>query len=189
MPSKVEKIVDTAKKLFIKYGIKRVSINEICSASGASKMTFYRHFKNKTELIKFILQEIFSQGRNEINEIMSLDLSFEEKIKKILLLKIEYSNKYSPEFLNEFIFSSNPEIKKFVDEENAKSFVQLKQIFSDAQKSEEIRSDIKIELIMFMAGLMKDLFKNENLNKFYPDKSLLMVETFNFFYYGILTKK
>ncbi len=186
---KIEKITTTAKELFIKYGIKRVSIKEICSASNVSKMTFYRHFKSKNDLVKFILKEIFSQGRNEIDEVLALDLPFEEKMKKILLLKIEYSNKYSPEFLSEFILSSDPEIKKFVDEENAKSFIQLKQIFSNAQKNYEIRPDIKIELIMFIASLMRDIFQNKNLNKLYPDTSSLMVEAFSFFYYGILTKK
>jgi len=40
---KYNQIIDTSKKLFWKYGIKRVTIEEICREAGVSKMTFYKH--------------------------------------------------------------------------------------------------------------------------------------------------
>ena len=43
-------IFKTAKDLFWKYGIKRVSIEEICKEAKVSKMTFYKFFPNKIEL-------------------------------------------------------------------------------------------------------------------------------------------
>ena len=52
---KRKKILDTAHELFWKHGLKRVSIEEICAVAGVSKMTFYKHFANKTALVKYIL--------------------------------------------------------------------------------------------------------------------------------------
>ena len=48
-------IVETAKDLFMRYGIRRVTIDEICRTAGASKMTFYKYFSNKIALLKEIL--------------------------------------------------------------------------------------------------------------------------------------
>ncbi|MBL0024612.1 MAG: helix-turn-helix transcriptional regulator [Saprospiraceae bacterium] len=45
------KIITTAKKLFWKHGSSRVTIEELCREAGVSKMTFYRHFNNKNEII------------------------------------------------------------------------------------------------------------------------------------------
>ncbi|RKY44359.1 MAG: TetR/AcrR family transcriptional regulator, partial [Candidatus Neomarinimicrobiota bacterium] len=39
---KIDKIVETGKKLFYRYGIKKVSVEEICKEAGVSKATFYK---------------------------------------------------------------------------------------------------------------------------------------------------
>jgi AcrR family transcriptional regulator len=40
-------ITETAIRLFSQFGTKRVTIEEICRTAGVSKVTFYKHFKNK----------------------------------------------------------------------------------------------------------------------------------------------
>ena len=54
-PKKQQAIIETAETLFQRFGFKRVTVNEICQESGVSKMTFYKYYKNKTDLIKFLL--------------------------------------------------------------------------------------------------------------------------------------
>jgi AcrR family transcriptional regulator len=56
---KLREILIAAKELFWKHGFKRVSIEEVCREANVSKMTFYKHFKNKIELIKYLLNFIF----------------------------------------------------------------------------------------------------------------------------------
>ena len=48
-------IQKSAKTLFWKYGMARVTVEEICREAGVSKMTFYRNFKNKNEVAKQVL--------------------------------------------------------------------------------------------------------------------------------------
>ena len=50
--SKSLDILNTARQLFWKHGIRRVSVEEVCREAGVSKMTFYRSFPNKIELAK-----------------------------------------------------------------------------------------------------------------------------------------
>ena len=47
MSVKNDQIVKIGKDLFYKYGIKRVSVEEICAKANVSKMTFYKFYNNK----------------------------------------------------------------------------------------------------------------------------------------------
>jgi len=185
---KMVHLVETAKELFFRYGIKRVSIEEICQASGVSKMTFYRYFPNKTAIAKHVLESIYNEGRERINSILAMDLPFEERLKKVLVTKMEYTEKYSREFIKDLMMGTEPELKKYIEEETKNSLNELRKIFLDAQKKGEIRSDIKIDFIIYMMNVMKEVFKDENLQKLYPDFGSLMKDAFNFFYYGVLKK-
>lgn len=57
MPAR-ERILATAKQLFYEEGIRAVGIDKIIERSGVAKMTFYRHFPSKDDLIVAYLAEI-----------------------------------------------------------------------------------------------------------------------------------
>ncbi|MBA7512019.1 Nucleoid occlusion factor SlmA [subsurface metagenome] len=185
---KMVHLVETAKELFFRYGIKRVSIEEICQQSGVSKMTFYRYFPNKTAIAKHVLESIYGEGRERINSILAMEAPFEERLKKVLVTKMEYADKYSREFIKDLMMGTEPELKKYIEEENKKSLNEIRRIFLEAQKNGEIRSDIKVDFVIYMMNVMKEVFKDENLQKLYPDFASLMKDAFNFFYYGVLKK-
>ncbi len=50
-PKPRERIVETAQDLFHRHGIRGVGVETIAEAAGTNKMTLYRHFDSKDELI------------------------------------------------------------------------------------------------------------------------------------------
>ncbi|MDX8459030.1 TetR/AcrR family transcriptional regulator [Mesorhizobium humile] len=46
-----DRILETAQDMFHKHGIKGVGVDAITEAAGTNKMTLYRHFESKDELI------------------------------------------------------------------------------------------------------------------------------------------
>jgi AcrR family transcriptional regulator len=50
-PRPRERIVATAQELFHRHGIRGVGVEAIAEAAGTNKMTLYRHFESKDELI------------------------------------------------------------------------------------------------------------------------------------------
>ncbi|NOZ62096.1 MAG: TetR/AcrR family transcriptional regulator, partial [Calditrichaeota bacterium] len=56
---------ETAQDLFFRYGIRRVTVEEICRTAGVSKMTFYKYFKNKIDLVKKLMEKIYDQALAE----------------------------------------------------------------------------------------------------------------------------
>ena len=52
-----QRILETALKLFYAEGIRAVGIDRIIAESGAAKMSFYRHFPSKSDLVCAFLDE------------------------------------------------------------------------------------------------------------------------------------
>lgn len=51
-----ERILDAAYDLFARRGVRNVGINELITASGVAKATFYRHFPSKDDVVLAFLQ-------------------------------------------------------------------------------------------------------------------------------------
>ncbi|MHC8492931.1 TetR/AcrR family transcriptional regulator [Thalassospira sp. SM2505] len=63
MRSKRDDLVDTALRLFYTQGFNATGIDKILAESGVAKMTMYKHFKSKDELILAALQRRDEQFR------------------------------------------------------------------------------------------------------------------------------
>ena len=81
---KYQLVIETAHQLFWKFGIRRVTIEEIARESGVSKVTIYKFFKNKIEIAKTVINNILSNAEKEYKALMAKDIPFEEKIKSRL---------------------------------------------------------------------------------------------------------
>jgi len=57
-----ERILHAARELFYRDGINAVSVDAIASAAATNKMTVYRHFSSKDELIAAYLAELAAEG-------------------------------------------------------------------------------------------------------------------------------
>lgn len=55
MDKQYEIIVQTASKLFHQYGVRNISIDEVCSELRISKKTFYTHFAQKEDLVDAVI--------------------------------------------------------------------------------------------------------------------------------------
>lgn len=62
--SKRDHLVDTALDLFCRHGFHATGIDKILAASGVAKMTMYKHFKSKDELILATLHRSDEKFRN-----------------------------------------------------------------------------------------------------------------------------
>jgi len=186
---KYQLIIKTSRDLFMRYGIKRVTVEEICETAGVSKMTFYKHFKNKLDLALLILNIEIEEGINRYKRIMDQDVPYSEKAKEIIKMKLESSEDISQEMLKDLMSSAIPEVAELmhrISQENLELF------FDDmvsAQKKGEIRSDINPKLIIYMLGQMQEMAADEWVLSMYESPQTLISEIINFFFYGILSRK
>jgi len=57
-----ERILAAASELFYRHGIRAVGVEAIAEAAGTNKMTLYRHFSSKDELVAEYLRCLASEG-------------------------------------------------------------------------------------------------------------------------------
>jgi AcrR family transcriptional regulator len=60
-----ERILNTAYELFCRHGIKAIGIDRIVAEAGVAKMSLYRHFGSKEELVRAALErrrELWTRG-------------------------------------------------------------------------------------------------------------------------------
>ena len=189
MDKKQNQIIQVARRLFSRYGLKRVTVEEICREAGVSKMTYYKHFKNKVELARYVFEEIFAEGEQQFEAVLKADISFPEKVKEIIHLKEEQTQKYSQEFLNDWIFINDPELKKLLENKTAEFRQRIIDFFEQARKKGEIAQDINLNFVLYMMRHLSEILKDEQLLAIYPDKSQAIMEIVKYFFYGLLPRE
>lgn len=67
--SKREQLINTASELFNREGYHATGIDRILAESGVAKMTLYKHFKSKDELILAVLEERHRQVAGRVAQL------------------------------------------------------------------------------------------------------------------------
>lgn len=89
-----EKILKTSLELFFKFGIKRVTMDDIAKELGMSKKTIYQFYKEKDDLVDQLCQlemvkqecqfnEIANIAKDPIHELMLISLRMSEMMQHI----------------------------------------------------------------------------------------------------------
>jgi len=184
---KHQQIIDTARDLFWHHGVRRVSVEEICQTAGVSKMTFYKYFKNKIDLILFILEKLYLEGIARYKGIMAQNIPYSEKIKEVIQMKLEITRDISQDMLKDWMQDSIPEVAELMQRIQRENF----QLFLDdmvaAQNKGEIRKGINPQFILYFLNKMREIAGDEQLINMYDSTQSLTAELVNFFFYGILT--
>ena len=184
---KYEDIKIKGKELFWKYGTKRVTVEEICREAGVSKMTYYKFFKNKNELVKVILNEIFEDAFQKFQTLVASDRPFSEKIKKIFLMKYEGTKNISMEFISDIYNHPDPEIIEFMNTLQQNALKIRTDFFKTSQEEGLIRKDIKLEFFLAFSDQIIKMMDDEKLMSLYKKPQDFIMESMNFLFYGIVT--
>jgi AcrR family transcriptional regulator len=170
-------IVDAARELFFKHGVKRVTVEEICRKAKVSKVTFYKYYNNKQDIAKYIGDELIKLGFDRFDEINGLDLSFPEKIDLMTEWRMEFFSQVSIEFIEEII-----------DLESV--YAEMKQRYLEnikaAQEKGEIRKGVSVELIWLVTEKLNELVKEGSWKSIFSEYSQFQQQLRRIYFYGLL---
>ena len=155
-------IINASKDLIGRKGIQNLTIKNLAKKMSFSEPALYRHFKDKTEILKSLLlfhREIIKSG---IFKILNSDQSSLEKFQEILKFKFDYIKK-NPAIVmiifSETSFQYSSVLSSIVSkimEQRSKKIIEL---LKEGQKNNEIRNDIDPEqlAIIIMGGIRKTI--------------------------------
>ena len=181
--AKKEQIVRTGDLLFSRFGLRRVTVEEICRKAGVSKMTFYKHFANKLELFKHIWTGWSDSIFTRLQEMEGSGASFIEKMSALVDFKMELLSRMNPALLDDILYTG-PELQEFIQEMRAKGYKRFLEFVSDAQEKGKMRR-IKPELLLAVLKQLGEVAKDEKLRRLYPTDIDFFREVNDFFFFGI----
>lgn len=147
MEVKERKIADRTREIFMKYGIRSVSMDDISRELGMSKKTLYQHVLNKSDLVNRVLQfshdefeqkirSIVTKEHNAIDDLLEISLITGEHMKEVNISVAFDLQKYYPEIYRKFLEKKRTIVSKYLKENIEKGI-----------RENIYRSDLNIELI------------------------------------------
>lgn len=180
---KMNKIRESAWRMFDRYGFQKVSVKEIAKEAKVSQVTIYNYYGTKTKLIIDVLMHVFDQQLKEYEDILRQPISFPEKVHAIMIGEtkiIKMITKDLPEY-NEY-----EEIKTFITEYQQNKLIPfLKKMIQKGIEEGYINPDLSEEAIMFYFTM----YQNEFIRISELDKNNVLgkrvEEIIQMFFYGL----
>ena len=188
--SQIERIIQGSGELFLRAGIKSITMDDIARHIGMSKKTIYQFFKDKNDLVTASLKkklkedeeqmaDIISKSENVIEEMINMMKCSEEVLSQINPTVVHDLQKYHPEAWAEF--------QKF---KIGVLISTMEQLLTKGMKQGYIRTDIDVKIIarmrvsQFELGFNTEIFPMGEFN--IGKVQMQFLEHFN---YGICTLK
>ena len=87
-------ILDSAKKRFCRYGLKKTTMTEIAGDIGLSKASLYYYFPNKEGLFKEVVSQGHKTPLNEFEGLLSSSVPAEEILQGYLEKRLNYFREF-----------------------------------------------------------------------------------------------
>lgn len=90
------KVIAESECLFIKYGIKSISMDDISNRLGISKKTLYQVVTDKEDLVKKAIQFHLDQEKKELNDITKSSFDAIDEMFKVTQHVLNFFRKFNP---------------------------------------------------------------------------------------------
>jgi len=149
-------LMEAGEELFSKFGARRTTVEEVCRAAGVSKMTFYKHFRNKVALVKAIIDNRKDESFRQFDAIKAMNIPFADKIELMMKCKAEFDRRLGAEYIRELV-STDEAVEEFKTRYVAN--------IRAAQLRGEVRSDVDPGLLWLVIEKLDDLVKDGRWEK------------------------
>nr|WP_315987777.1 TetR/AcrR family transcriptional regulator [Desulforamulus aquiferis] len=92
-------IVNATQELIFKNGVAETSIDAIARKAQVSKVTIFKHFSSKENLVLSVFTSYMNKLMDEFEKLIASNLSAKEKISKVLIASDNGSDAIGSHFL------------------------------------------------------------------------------------------
>ncbi len=184
------KILKGATELFMRYGIRSVSMDNIANHLGVSKKTLYQYFKDKDEMVLSVtethilgdraeLEEIAKSAKNSVEELVKLSACLRENFREMNPSLLFDLQKYHHDAWNVWLTYKNDFIKH-----------QIERSINQGKEEGYFRSEVNTNVMAIMRmetiqmGFDPTLFPKEQYTL-----TEVQLQIFEHFIYGLFTDK
>jgi TetR/AcrR family transcriptional regulator, cholesterol catabolism regulator len=122
----MQDLINKISELYLKYGIRSVTMDDVAREFGISKKTLYLHFKDKKDMVEKVIHHVISKQKcgmetmldipadNAIDRLMKMTVFFTENLKESHIAMTYDLQKYFPELWEEVLEFKREEIYRYM---------------------------------------------------------------------------
>lgn len=191
MEEKKTYIIEQVGQMYLRHGIRSVTMDDVATELGISKKTLYHFFKDKAELVDEVVNHILMKDEcyhsQEDQSLNAIDRFFWIRKHIFEMIKIVHNN------LEYDLKKSYPEtFKKITDYKRQRIYIDNLSIMEQGKKEGLFREEVDSELIAKLAvGRFLLVFNPDN--KIFRDKEIKDIRLFDrmldYHFHGVCTEK
>ena len=156
-------IYQAALSLFAEHGWQKISVETLCTAAQTSRVTFYKYYADKRDL----LCQILTDDKNRIRAALSDAQENAESLAEIITLLLDLQKQslqtvYTPPVLRDIQQSKDKILQDFFAEMYAEKDRFMHDFFTTLQQRGLIRTNLRVPMI-------EAFVQRENLQNHYAD--------------------
>lgn len=187
---KKENIQRAAFELLSKYGLQKVTIAEIAEKASVSQVSIYNYYGSKDQLVLEVVKTFMDQTIKKYMDIMDEDLTFLEKLEKILEQELQIVESLSENLISS-LMDSNHEIQAFFDTfMKEKTVPFLMRFIQEGKEAGFIHTKLSDDMIMLYIGMYyRELMQHPEWYSSEEKKMRVTKEILQLFFYGLMGKQ
>lgn len=183
------RIIQQARDLFLRLGIRSVSMDDIAGQMGMSKKTLYQHFADKDDLVDMVVEFETNRMQTECNLCSTSAENAVEEIFKTMEMVMQHFRDMNPMVLFDLHKFHIHAFEKFMEYKNNFLLEIISNNLKRGIKEGFFRQDIKIDILAKFR--LESMMLAFNMEAFPPAKynaaevTVTMIENF---LYGLATE-
>ena len=145
-----QKIINKAAELYLKYGIKSVTIDDLANELGISKKTIYQHINNKEELIEAVINELTSIIHNGIEKEMDSCEDIFDSLLRASVFLVTTMEKLSSSFVYSLRKYQHPLYRNLKDFTDKELYFRIEKLIKTGIQKGYFRNDLTFNSLFFI---------------------------------------
>ena len=156
---KKKAILETTFHLLNQKTVREITVDEIAQKAHVSKVTLFKYFQSKNQLINLVIRQSLNQLSSEIKHLIESNLDFNQTYDAILQLKVHQLEHFKPIFSENMMtqYTNSPEL---LDDDtlSLQNRIYLK-LFRKGQSEGKISKVYSQEDFLFILGIFNSGMK------------------------------
>ncbi|HEY9002653.1 MAG TPA: TetR/AcrR family transcriptional regulator [Mucilaginibacter sp.] len=168
--SQTDRIILGGEELFLKAGIKSVTMDDIAKHLGMSKKTIYQFFRDKNELVIALVQKKLKEDEDQMEEIINKSGNVIEGMINMMKCSEDIFSRINPIVIHDLQKYHPDAWKQFQNFKSGVIVQTLEELLKKGIEQGYIRADIDVKIIARMRmiqvemGFNTDIFPHSEFN-------------------------
>lgn len=184
------RIAEKAEELFLRFGVSKVTVDEISSELGMSKKTLYKYFDSKEALISAVMCTRRDRIKGGVYEIIKSDRDLIEKLSVLMTFIGSQFAQATPNFLHDLRKTAPHVCGEMENDRNQHAMDAFKSLGREGIAKGYFRDDIDLDFLAVMyVTMMQGVMMSDIVARLPLTAAQVFQAILDVMFFGMFTEK